>query len=229
MLVVDGGDSIMGDSPPALKTLGTTSVEAMNRLGYDAITLGPLDIVLGAERLRALTKDAKFAVVAANVRLAEGDYLAQPYVTRAIGRHQVALIGLAATDEKEGLLISDPLTALREVMPEVTSQADVVIVLSHAGVEVARAIADQVPDVDVVVTGGTSGPLHLWRKEDGGVPILRADVPGPGRAGINLGKAVLQFDAEGHLADIQWTITPLTAEVSEDPAMLEWVRSLTLK
>ena len=228
MMVLDAGDSLIGDSDPALKTLGATSVEALNRLGYDAITLGPLDLVIGAERLRARIQEAKFAVVAANVRLADGGgYLAQPYVIRAVGGHQVALIGLAPQAEGKGLVITAPLATLREIMTEVTSQADIVIVLSHAGVEVDRAIAAQVPDVDVVVTGEASAPLDLWRKEDGGVPILHADVALPGHAGRNLGKAVLQFDAEGRLTDIQWSRTTLGPQIPSDPAMLEWVRSLT--
>jgi 2',3'-cyclic-nucleotide 2'-phosphodiesterase (5'-nucleotidase family) len=227
VLVVDAGDSLMGDSDPALKTLGATSVEALNRLGYDAIALGPLDLILGAERLRARIQEAKFAVVAANVRLADGgDYLAQPYIIRAIDGHRIAIIGLAPQAEGKGLVISDPLTTLREIMAEITPQADIILVLSHAGAEVDRAIAAQVPDVDVVVTGEASPPLDLWRKEDGGVPILHADVALPGHAGRNLGRAVLQFDAEGRLTDIQWSRTTLGPQIPSDPAMLEWIRSL---
>ena len=48
-LVLDAGDSLVGDQDPALKTQGKSSVEAMNRLGYDAMALGPGDLALGLD------------------------------------------------------------------------------------------------------------------------------------------------------------------------------------
>jgi hypothetical protein len=80
--------------------------------------------------------------------------------------------------------------------------------------------------VDVVVIGEASPPLGHWRKEDGGVPILQADVALPGHAGRNLGRAVLRFDAEGRLTDIQWSRTTPGPQVPAGPAMVEWIRSL---
>ena len=65
-LVLDAGDSLVGDQDPALKTQGKSSVEAMNRLGYDAMALGPADLALGLETLRARMAEAKFPMLSAN-------------------------------------------------------------------------------------------------------------------------------------------------------------------
>ena len=44
VLVLDAGNSLLNDRDPARKTKGQTSVEAMNRMGYNAVALGMLDL-----------------------------------------------------------------------------------------------------------------------------------------------------------------------------------------
>ncbi len=46
MLVLDAGDSLLNNQQPAKGTRGKTSIEAMNKMGYDAMALGMLDLSL---------------------------------------------------------------------------------------------------------------------------------------------------------------------------------------
>ena len=46
-LLLDAGDSLVGDREPAMRSKGATSIDLMNRLGYDAMVLGPADLSSG--------------------------------------------------------------------------------------------------------------------------------------------------------------------------------------
>ena len=52
VLLLDAGDSLYGDRDPAKATWGESTVVFYNRMVYDAMALGPLELSLGAEELR---------------------------------------------------------------------------------------------------------------------------------------------------------------------------------
>ena len=140
VLVLDAGDSLTGDQDPALKTQGQTSVEAMNRMGYDAMVLGPADLGLGVAALRQRSAEAKFAMVSANAVLTGTmQLLAKPYLLRELAGHRVAIVGLSGGGGTAEIGVLDPLATARKIVPEVRQQADVVILLSHAGPAVDQA------------------------------------------------------------------------------------------
>ena len=65
VLLVDAGDFSQG-TPYFNLYHGRVEVDAMNRMGYDAVTLGNHEFDNGVDTLAAVLKDAKFAVVSAN-------------------------------------------------------------------------------------------------------------------------------------------------------------------
>ncbi|TLQ44686.1 metallophosphoesterase [Streptomyces marianii] len=81
-----------------------------------------------------------------------------------------AVIGVSAfhtipADERAGHLVTDPVTALRELMLEHHHHVDSWIVLSHSGFDEDLKLADACPFVDVVFAGhchsDTYGPVHV--------------------------------------------------------------------
>ncbi len=227
LLTVDAGNSLVGDSDPALKTKGASSVDAMNRMHYDAMALGPQDLALGPDVIRARAREAKFAIVSANLSLADGEGgLVKRYIIRPMAGHQVALIGLSAPENVQGMTVSDPVTAVARAVAEVAPKADIVVLLSHAGRGVDELIANEVAGVDAIVSGGDSASFDLWRSQRTGVPILHADRASPGQAGRRVGRALLSFGSQGSLTDVQWQTELLGDEVPDQPDMLAWVLSL---
>ena len=181
-LVLDAGDSLVGDQDPALKTQGKSSVEAMNRLGYDAMALGPGDLALGLATLRARMAEAKFPMLSANaVVTGTADLVAKPYAVREFAGHRVAVVGLSGGNGTTEIGVRDPLAAAQKIVPEARKEADIVILLSHAGQMIDQQIADQVPGIAAIVSGGEGAAADgLGERRDRRAGLPRR--PGDGRA-----------------------------------------------
>jgi len=223
-LVLDAGNSLIGDRPFSQQSQGATSVEAMNMMHYDAMSLARKDLELGAETLRERMSEAQFPFLSANVTVeGRGELLAQDYVIRSIGGHRVALIGVTESGTVPGFTVADPVETLGRLLPDVTRQADIVILLTHATPSLARQIASSVPGIDLIVTGGDEH-LPLGEETASGTLIVHADVSTPGHAGRNMGLVTMDFDSQGKLAGQTNTIIVLSQTLEEDPEMLEWLQ-----
>lgn len=222
LLVLDAGNSLVGDGNMADRSKGATSVEAMNRLGYDAMVLGPKDLALGEAVLRKRMAEARFAVLSANVRLAgTGQLLAPAYVVREMAGHRIVIIGLTEKEDVPGFIIDDPLETLRRLMPEAVAAGDIVILLTHTPASQTRQLLQAVQGIDIAVTGGVE-PLPNGEMV-GEAFLVHADVPSPGHAGRYLGLVTAEFDGQGRLVERKHEIIALMEELPEDQAMLDWL------
>lgn len=222
MLVLDAGDSLLGDGSLANRSQGAVSIEAMNRLGYDAMALGPNDLTLGEGALRKRMAEARFAILSANVRTAgTGNLLTQAYVLREIAGHRIAIIGLAEKVEVPGFVVDDPMETLRWLMPEIATMSDIVILLTHTSVSQTRELLQAVEGVDIAVCGGVE-PLSSGEMV-GGALLVHADVPSPGHAGRYLGFVTASFDGQGRLVEQKNEVIALLEDIPEEPAMLDWL------
>ncbi len=164
LLVLAAENSLVGDREPALGTQGQSSVVVMNMMGYDAMALGPKDLALGLETLRQRIAEAEFAVLSANaVVSATGELLAAPYVLRQWGDYQIAIIGLSGGSGTPEISVLEPLQAARQAVQQVAAQADAIILLSHAGESVDQRIAENVPGIDLIISGGKKELDTPWR------------------------------------------------------------------
>ena len=64
---MDAGNALLNDMEPAVSSRGASSIEAMNRLGYQAMSLGERDLTLAVSALRQRVGEAKFPILSANV------------------------------------------------------------------------------------------------------------------------------------------------------------------
>ncbi|MBN1888552.1 MAG: hypothetical protein JW850_11200 [Thermoflexales bacterium] len=229
VLVLDAGDSLVGDQEPARKTKGQSSVALMNKLGYDAVALGPRDLTLGVAALQERIKEAKFAVLSANAvplrnGSASGEKLAEPYVLRESGGHSLALAGLSGGQGTPEIAVRDPLETAQALLNELDGQADVIILLSHAGDQIDRQIAAVVPGIDLIVSGGGPMLAEPWRSPQTGTLVVRADQASAGHAGRMLGIIQLSIDSSGKVVKHAWQRVSLGPEIADDPAMTTWVQ-----
>jgi 2',3'-cyclic-nucleotide 2'-phosphodiesterase (5'-nucleotidase family) len=225
--VLDAGNSLTGDRPPANTTQGATSVEAMNMMGYDAMTLGAGDLRLGLPALTARMHEAKFAFVSANAVVSDtGALVAPAFIVREVDGRRIAVVGLTGAWDQAPLpdtRILDPVEAARTVVPEAAAQADLVILLSDAGNPTDLTIADSVPGISFIVSGGpfqSFGQSQL--SPETATLLAHADYPASGHAGRTVGKAVLGFDASGQPESYTWTPITLNPDTPDDPDMAAW-------
>jgi len=120
--------------------------------------LGNHEFDFGQQVLTERIKEARFPVLGANVR---GLGLIKPYVIKKVNGLRVAIIGVVTADTPThtspknvaGLKFSPPAEAVANCLKELKGKADLVVVLSHIGYQEDRALAAQVPGIDVIVGG----------------------------------------------------------------------------
>lgn len=207
LLLVDAGDFSQG-TPFFNFFHGRVEVEAMNRMGYDAVTLGNHEFDNGLDTLAAVLKGAQFAVVCANYDVTgtplEG--IVKPYTIVEKGGVRVGIFGLGvnpndliAQKNFAPVRYLEPLPVMQEMgeLLREKEQCDVVVCLSHLGTDNGNGVADtilvtQTRYVDVVIGG------HTHQVYDG-KRMLNADgkevvLSQAGKSGGRVGKMVLHLE-----------------------------------
>jgi 2',3'-cyclic-nucleotide 2'-phosphodiesterase (5'-nucleotidase family) len=225
VLLLDAGDSLLKDRAPGLTSQGKSSVQLMNMMGYDAMALGAGDLaLLGVEGIRQRMQEARFPFLSANAVLTEnGALLAQPYLLREVEGRRIAVIGLTDPVWLPDAEIRDPLEALRETIKDLEGRADILVLLSHAGLETNQEIAREAPEIDLIISGGGQGYTDEPELVEGRPPLVQADSPSPGHAGRKVGVGLWWFDDDERLVALDWMDVALTPTIPDDPQMLQWM------
>ncbi len=163
MLLLDGGDT-WTNSWTSLQTKGQDMVDAMNLLKPDAMT-GHWEFTLGEARVKEIVDKLPFPFLAQNIRDSEfEDKVFEGSKMFERGGVKIAVIGQALPFTP----IANPRwmfpkwtfgireKELREEVAEVKAKgADLVVLLSHNGFDLDRKLVQEVPGIDVVLTGHT--------------------------------------------------------------------------
>ncbi|MBS0302030.1 MAG: thiosulfohydrolase SoxB [Proteobacteria bacterium] len=220
-LLLDGGDTWQG-SGTALWTKGQDMVDACKLLGVDVMT-GHWEFTLGMARVKEIIdKDfaGKVDFVAQNVKTTDfGDPVFKPYVIRQINGVSCAIIGQAfpytpianprylVADWEFGIQDEN----LQKMVDEARGKgAQVVVVLSHNGMDVDLKMASRVTGVDAILGGHTHDgmPVASIVKNKSGQTI----VTNAGSNGKFLG--VLDFDVkDGKVVDFRYKLLPVFANM----------------
>lgn len=208
LLVVDGGDCFfLGTTIKApTKSEETRDLRgarvilgAYNRLGYQALGIGPGDLQYGLERLRELERDARFPFLCANiVEKASGRTIFKPHVIieasgLKVGVYSVIMGSLNETFVKRvlpGAEVRDPIETTRRIVSELEEKCDLILALSHLNADQNDAILEAKLGIDMLVDPlAHSGTKSLWVAEDdycrmrSGTLVLRVDGQGS-RVGV---------------------------------------------
>ena len=139
------------------------SVDAMQKMGYDAIALGKTDLRLPAGELLsrvASSEGAASPFLSANVAVFgfEAEMTADHRVVEAGGVRVGITSVLGTAWQKEinntDVEMAEPEAKLRAILPKLKEQSDLVVLLAHATMEESKALALAFPEIDIVVTGG---------------------------------------------------------------------------
>lgn len=162
VLVLDGGDWFQG-TPEGQLDGGWPFVEAMAAVGYDALVVGNHEWDLGEANLRRVLRRSRVPAVLANVRVAaDGPRFdgCPPWRIVLTGGLRVAVVGLILP-QTPSITHADAARfhfersedALAAVLAELPSQVDLVLPLTHIGVEQDRALARAFPELPLIVGG----------------------------------------------------------------------------
>ncbi len=165
-LLLDGGDTWQG-SGTALWTNGQDMVEACKLLGVDIMT-GHWEFTLGMDRVKEIIDKefkGKIDFVAQNVKTNDfGDPVFKSYVMREINGVPCAIIGQAfpyTPIANPRYMVADWAFGIQDenmqkMVDEARSKgAQVVVVLSHNGMDVDLKMASRVTGIDAILGGHT--------------------------------------------------------------------------
>jgi len=215
-LLLDGGDTWQG-SATSLWTKGADMIGAQKLLGVDLMA-AHWEFTYGAERVKqAVEKElAPIEFLAQNVKTADfEDPVFKPYALRAVNGVSLAVIGQAfpytpianprymVPDWTFG--IQEP--RLQKLVEEVRAKgAQVVVLLSHNGMDVDLKLAARVRGIDVILGGHTHDGVPAP------VVVGRTLVTNAGSHGKFL--AVLDLDVKaGAVADFRYRLLPVFANM----------------
>lgn len=207
MLLFDSGDFSQG-SPYYTIFRGEVEVGLMNRMGYDAATIGNHEFDCGLENMARLFRMANFPIVCANYdftgTVVEG--LVKPYVIIKRNGLKIGVFGISTilkglVDDKnfEGVKFLDPVTKAQEMADLLKNEkkCDLVVCLSHLGWVEEDGYSDsnvfsKVSSVDLVLGGHSHTymeQLEYITAPDG----TRIADDQNGKHGIYIGKLRLSF------------------------------------
>jgi sulfur-oxidizing protein SoxB len=227
-LLLDGGDTWQG-SATALWTNAQDMVDACKALTVDVMT-GHWEFTYGMKRVKEIVeRDFKGHIdfVAQNVKTTDfGDPVFKPFVLKEINGVKVAIVGQAfpytpianprymVADWEFGIRDEDMQTAVDEARDQ---GAQVVVVISHNGMDVDLKMASRVRGIDAIFGGHTHDgvPVAVPVKNPGGTTL----VTNAGSNGKFLG--VMDFEVKGgKIADYRWRLLPVFSDVLKaDPQM----------
>jgi len=226
-LLVDGGDQFQGTLFYTYYK-GKLAAEMMNKMGYDAMTVGNHEFDDGPEVLKGFTEAVEFPVLMSNA-----DLSGEPLISDAIMKstviekngEKIGLIGLTPqnTDELSSpgpnVVFTDPVDAVQGEVDKLTGEGvNKIVVLSHSGYGVDQRVAENTSGVDVIVGGHTNTLLGDMDDAEGPYPTMVGEtaIVSAYAYGKFLGELNVTFDDEGTVIEASGAPIIMDAGVTED-------------
>lgn len=238
ILLLDGGDFVSGGKvQDSIKA--EFLAEGMSRLGYDAVALGEMDVLLGQQFLIDLARRRGLDIVNANVYYGDTDErLVKPYVIRRLGGRKflgleaggvrIAVTSVLRLEDgakiapaKEGdreLIVKDPMIAARSVIQDLRGKADFIILMAHTGMDPAKELARGIGGVDLMPVGHGN-----FRNKDpvfiGKIPLIQ-----PGDQGRMLAVMEAELTDQKRFQGARARLVALDASYPDDEPMTALVK-----
>ncbi|MCU9839073.1 5'-nucleotidase/apyrase family protein [Ruegeria sp. WL0004] len=239
-ILVDGGDQFQGTLFYTYYK-GKVAAEFMNKLGYDAMTVGNHEFDDGPEVLRGFMDAVNFPVLMSNADYSAEELLATKLLKSTViemGGEKIGLIGLTPEDTHElaspgpNVTFSDPVPAVQGEVDRLTAEGvNKIIVLSHSGYGTDQRVAAETTGVDVIVGGHSN--TYLSNSSDkaagpyptvvNGVQIVQAYAYGK-----FLGELNVTFDDAGNVTEAVGEPLIMDAAVAEDTATVARIQELAV-
>ena len=202
LLLFDAGDFSQG-TPYFNFYPGRIEVDAMNRMGYDAITLGNHEFDYGVDTLALVLKDAQFDVVCANYDVTNSplENIVKQYTIIQRSKTRIGVFGIGVNPHS---LIAErnfyPLKYLEPIeMAQKTAdilklqkRCDLVICLSHQGTHMGDVeLAKATKNIDIIIGAHTHKILTDYYVQNmEGDSVLLAQM---GKSGARIGKIMVEM------------------------------------
>ena len=211
--------------------LGLSTIDLVNILDPDVVSLGNHEVDYGIAHLLFLEKCARFPIITANLFVTfSNTRLFRPYLNIEAGGMRILLIGILTEEvlaSTRGEKVIGTFIDVDEAAKEVgiiadnyrTKDTDMTILMTHIGIEEDRRLAERLnPDwgVDLII-GGHSHTFMDKEEIINGVPIVQA---GTG-TGI-IGRFDIEYDdEEKKILSAKWSVVDINEENCEPDEVMQ--------
>ena len=209
VLLLDAGDYWQG-TPYFNFFNGRIEIDAMNRMKYDAATLGNHEFDNGLDTMLTVLSGADFQIISSNYVFenAELKKLVKPYVILKVEGVKVGIMalginpeGLVAQSNYQKTIYLDPVVAAKETSEFLKKKedCDLIICLSHLGTNERLEITDfdiarATRHIDVIIGGHSHQIIEdTIAKNYDGRDVIIAQM---GKSGVYLGRIDLELEKE---------------------------------
>lgn len=194
----DIGDHMDRVHPIAEAFKGKANVQLLNDLSYDCVTIGNNEgITLAESELDTLYEDATFDVVVTNMQKMNGpspDWLQRVATYETSAQTTIGVIGVTAPFNPFYHLLhwhmADAAEMIQWELEQLREQVDVIVLLSHLGLNEDRRLARLFPEIDVIIGGHTH---HLLQQEE---VVDQTILTAAGKHCSHVGEVIITFDHE---------------------------------
>ncbi|MGB3189406.1 bifunctional UDP-sugar hydrolase/5'-nucleotidase [Lyngbya sp. PCC 8106] len=210
---------------------GLSTIEIMNYLAPDVVTLGNHELDYGFPHLLFLEKMANFPIVNANLYIKKyNKRLMQPYLILNVDGFDIMFIGIVTEEVLKSLKLDTSIgtfVGLEDAAAEVgkicnaykNDDIDLTILLTHIGFEEDKKLAamlDPAWGVDMII-GGHS---HTFLEQPAKVNDILISQAGVGTNQVGRFDIVVDDDTNS-IVEWQWQLLPVNDDLAEPDADLE--------
>lgn len=223
ILVLDSGDNM------PIENLSTgawkASEKALTFVPYDAMVPGEEEFFMGGSFALKNIFVSSRPYLTANLAVCATEKLctipAKPYAILQKGDLKIGVIGVfykgvmafAPKEVKKRVKVLPLKASIAASLEAIRKNCDIVILLSHSGMDEDMKLAQAFPDIDLIVGG------HSQDKTDPPVMVGKTAIVQPGSNGDYVGKALLIKTPQG-IALRHYELVPLDSDIGGDPSVL---------
>lgn len=226
VIAVDLGDHMDRARMETEGTDGQLHQALLNTTAYNIITLGNNEgLTFTSEQLDDIySGNNSFQVICCNIQKLDGQL--PPWLTTStiVERAGISIGFIAATAnfanfyELLGWKTLEPIAAIQREVDSISDQCDVIVLMSHLGIRYDEQIADQCPQIDVILGSHTH---HLF---DPPIRRNRSLMCAAEKFGSYVGKVAITYDDELQQYVTSGEVIP-TAAYEEDAVFMAHIEN----
>lgn len=194
--IFDIGDHVDRSHPFTEGTNGKGNVSLLNEAGYDAVTIGNNEgITMAKTALCDLYSESLFDVIVGNVQDQDGsrpEWMLPAAIYKTDRGTKIGVIGATAAYQafysKLGWEVSPPRQQLMELAQQLKKETDLIVCLSHMGIQDDRLLAEECSEIDIILGAHTH---HLFQH---GEWVNHTLLAATGKFGEYVGRVTVEMD-----------------------------------
>jgi len=220
-LLLNAGDILTGTQLSKIavdSVYGGAFVNMMNLMGYDVVTLGNHEFDEGQGNLYRLMDMSDFDYLAANLTINTDLVTEKGYDIYKVGNIRIGIIGLILTDlfrmtavsNLDGVRVDETAATVQPIIDRIDAKTDLIVLLTHQGIEADVELAKQIRGADIIVGGHTHTRLEQPQKVND-VLIFQA-----GSRTTNLGRLTVSV-ADDRVRDYNYELIDTWVDSVKNP------------